>query len=275
MARAIGVFDSGVGGLTVLRELRKVLPRESTIYLGDNARAPYGSLPPGRIRRYTLECLDYLYAEGVKALVIACNSATTAALETARERYDLPVIGVVEATAKTAAETARARVGVVGTRATVRSGSYPRAIAARNPRLRLFQQPCPRLASLVEAGEFATPRTEMVLEGYLRPLRDQGVDSLVLGCTHYGFLRPLIERLMGPEVSLVECGPSVAASLVSLMDEGTLERADGEVPVHRLLTTGQAEAFRRVASTLWPEGLPQVEEVEIEVFHGTFRRQAA
>lgn len=275
MSRPIGVFDSGVGGLTVLREVMRVLPQESTTYLGDNARLPYGGLPVELIRRYTLECLDYLYDQGVKALVLACNSATTAALEAARERYDLPVIGVVEATARTAAAVARSRVGVIGTEATVRGGAYVRAIGGHNPDLEVLQQPCPRLAALVEAGELATRKTEMLLEGYLRPLREGGIDSLVLGCTHYGYLRPLIESMLGPEVELVECGPSTVASLERLMEEGQLGRASDVPAVHRLMTTGKAEDFRRAASALWAEGLPEVDEVTVEVGHGTVRRQAA
>lgn len=275
MARAIGIFDSGVGGLTVLRELMRALPQEPTIYLGDNARVPYGALPAERILQYTLECLDYLYGEGVKALVIACNSATTAALEAARRRYDVPVIGVIGATARTAVEVARGRVGIVGTEATVRGEEYVRALRAGNPALEIFQQACPQLALQVEAGELASHKTEVILEGYLQPLRHHAVDTLVLACTHYTFLRPAIERLMGPEVRLVECGPSTVASLVELMDEEKLERAPGGPLVRRLLTTGEVEAFRRAVSTLWPEGLVEIEEVRVEGDHGSVRGQAA
>lgn len=275
MSRTIGVFDSGVGGLTVLRELQRALPWESTIYLGDSARVPYGGLPPEIISRYTLECLDYLYDQGVKALVLACNSATAAALEPAQASFPVPVIGVIDATARTVAASGRARVGVLGTEATVASGEYLRAILSHREGLDVLQQACPRLAGQVEAGELATRKTEMLLEGYLRPLREQGIDTLVLGCTHYGFLRPLIQRLMGSDVQLVECGPSVAATLAALMAEGSVDGAEGGQPVHRLLTTGEAEAFRRVASTLWPEGLPEIEEVTVGVADGAVRRQAA
>ena len=264
MSKPIGVFDSGVGGLTVLRELNSVLPLESTIYLGDNTRVPYGPLPVEKIRQYTLECLDYLYHEGVKALVIACNTATASALDAARERYDVPVVGVIDSTAKVAAAASRARVGVIATQATVNSGQYVRAIQAENPALEVHQQACPLLTILVEAGEFATRKTESVLEGYLQPLRERKVDTLVLGCTHYPFLRPTIEKLMGPGLQIVECGPSTVASLVALMEEGRLERASDGAPVRRMLTTGNVESFRRVASTLWPGDLPEIEVVDVE-----------
>ncbi|MGE5618594.1 MAG: glutamate racemase [Sphingomonadaceae bacterium] len=275
MLRPIGVFDSGVGGLTVLRELMRVLPRESTVYLGDNARLPYGGQPVETIRRYTLECLDHLYRRGVKALVIACNSATTAALEAAQERYDVPVVGVVEATARTAARLARSRVGVMATPATVRGGIYARTVMECNPSLEVLQQPCPRLASLVEAGELTSNRTRKVLAGYLSPLLEKGIDCLVLGCTHYGYLRPIIEELAGPDVGLVECAPPTVASLQKTFDEGALERSSAASPSHRLCTTGTAEAFGRAASALWPGALPEIEEVTVEVDHGTVRRETA
>ncbi len=275
MSRAIGVFDSGVGGLTVLRELQRALPQESTIYLGDSARVPYGGRPAETVRQFTLECLGYLYNQGVKALVIACNSATAAALEAARETFPVPVVGVIEATAGTAALSGRSRLGVLGTEITVASGEYPRAIRRRNPGLAVLQQACPRLADRVEAGEFDAPRTRMMLEGYLRPLLEQGIDSLVLGCTHYGFLRPLIRELVGPQVDLVECGPSVVADLARMMEEGSVERGEESSPTHRLLTTGDSAAFQRVASYLWPEGLPEIERVAVGVGDGALRGQAA
>ena len=178
-----------------------------------------------KIRQYTLECLDYLYAEGVKALVIACNTATATTLEIAQKRYDVPVVGVIDSTARVAAATSSGTVGVIATQATVNSDSYVRAIHAENRGLAVYQQATPLLTILVEAGEFDTRKTESVLEGYLHPLRVQKVDTLVLGCTHYPFLRPTISRLMGPEVKIVECGPSTALSITALMDDGKLERA--------------------------------------------------
>lgn len=272
MDKPIGVFDSGVGGLTILRELNTVMPQESTIYLGDNTRIPYGPLPVEKIRQYTLECLDYLYGEGVKALVIACNTATATTLEIAHARYDVPVVGVIGSTAKAAARATAGRVGVIATQATVNSGAYPRAIKAERQGAEVYQEASPLLTILVEAGEFDTRKTESVLEGYLHPLRQQKVDTLVLGCTHYPFLRPPIARLMGPEVKIVECGPSTVATIRALMDEGELERASGVEPARRMLTTGNVDSFRKVASTLWPDELPEIEEVNVEAGREPVRR---
>jgi glutamate racemase len=275
MSRAIGVFDSGVGGLTVLRELRRALPRESTIYLGDSARMPYGGLLIETIRRYTLEGLDYLRDQGVKALVLACNSATSAALEAARARYDLPVVGVIEATARGVALSGSTRVGVVGTEATVSGGQYLKAIASYRPDVEVLQQACPRLADLVERGETRGLRVELLLESCLRPLKDREVETLVLGCTHYGFLRSSIQRLMGPEVKVVECGPSVASAIAVLIEEGAIERGNEESPSHRLLTTGPAWSFGRAAAILWPDEQPEIETVTVGMDNDKFRRQAA
>ncbi|HEX2924413.1 MAG TPA: glutamate racemase [Chloroflexota bacterium] len=259
------MFDSGVGGLTVLRSLYTSLPRESTIYLGDNARVPYGELPGETIRRYTLECLDYLYHRGVKALVIACNTATSEALESAQSRYDVPVIGVIECTAREVASTAGERVGVLATEATVRSGQYGAAIRSARPELQVLEQPCPGLAARVEACALNSPQTRSMLENFLQPLQDAGVDTVVLGCTHYAFLRDIVKQLMGPGVEMAECGPSTVSVLESLMERGVLDRAEGGVASHRLLTTGRALPFQRIARLLFAGDLPRVEEVKIEV----------
>jgi glutamate racemase len=271
----IGVFDSGVGGLTVLRELNRVLPRESTIYLGDSKRIPYGGLPAETIVRYTLSCLDHLYAIGVKALVLACNSATSAALEAARTRYDVPVMGVIEPTARDVAARSSGKVGILATEATVRSRAYARAIAAGNPDLEVLQQPCPLLADLVEAGQFRDVGAEELLRQFLDPLREEGVSTLVLGCTHFPFFRRSIERLMGPSVRVVECGPPVADALRHHMTIGELEEATNGVAFRRMMTTGSAEAFRRVASQLWPGECLEIEEVTIEVINEQLRLQTA
>lgn len=259
-----------------MREIRRELPRASTVYLGDSARVPYGGLPMETIRRYTLQCLDYLYREGAVALVLACNSATAAALEAARRMFPVPVVGVIEATARTAAEVALGRVGVVATVATVASGEYRRAIERHRQGLEVVEQPCPGLADRVEAGDVDSLRTRALLERCLRPLTQRGVDTLVLGCTHYGFLRPLVEEIMGPGVRLVESGPPVATSLKAMMASDDMAPAgQGARPTHRLLTTGDPVPFQRMAAMLWPEGLPGAERVRVEGYRGALRRQAA
>lgn len=265
--KPIGVFDSGVGGLTVLKEIQRALPAESTLYLGDSRRAPYGSLSLEQIIRYTLEALDYLNATGVKVIVIACNSATSAALEAAKPRYGLPVLGVIEPTARRVAAGVPRRIGVIGTEATIRGGAYSRAIRLINPEAVVLQQACPALAGLVEEGQLDGVRTALALATYLVPIRQARVDTLVLGCTHYPFLRSAIQRILGPRVSLVESGPPLAADLSELMDSGLLARASGGPPVHRLATTGDAASFQRLASTLWPGESLIIEEVDIAVTH--------
>lgn len=266
MSAPIGVFDSGVGGLTVLRELNERLPLESTLYLGDNARFPYGPRPPRVIRRFALECLDYLMDQGAKALVIACNTATSASLDAARARYGVPVLGAIHVTARLAARVAVKRVGVIGTVATVNSGLYERYITEINSGLEVHQKATPLLASMVEEAELATSRARTVVGGYLQPLRQRMVDTLVLGCTHYPLLRPVIDEVMGPEVRIVESGQAVVEALVELMDRGQVARASGGAPVRRMLTTGDGGKFHRVASILWPRDLP---EIEIATIGGT------
>ena len=261
----IGVFDSGVGGLTVLNEIHRSLPAESTIYLGDSRRAPYGSRSPEDIIRFTVGALDHLRGLGVKALVLACNSATSVALDAATQRYDLPVVGVIEPTARLVSSVPSARIGVIGTAATIGSGAYSRAIRSFNPSAEVVERACPRLAGLVEDGQIDTVRTALTLAADLMPLRRPPVDILVLGCTHYPFLRGPIARLLGPTVRLVESGPPLVAALAALMDSGRLARTEAATPSHRWLTTGDAEAFRRLASLLWPGKSLTIEETDIEV----------
>ncbi|RPI51453.1 MAG: glutamate racemase [Chloroflexi bacterium] len=261
----IGVFDSGVGGLTVLKEIQRALPGESTLYLGDSRRAPYGSLPPDRIIRFTMEAMDYLHVTGVKAVVIACNSATSVALEAAKLRLDVPVLGVIDPTARRVAVGASSGIGVIGTEATIRSGAYARAIKQINPEARVVQQACPALAGLVEQGDLDGVPTALAIATYLMPILEARVGTLVLGCTHYPFLRSAIQRILGEGVRLVESGPPLAADLLEMMDSGRLARAAGGVPVHRLTTTGDAGSFQRLASMLWPGEALKIEEVDIAV----------
>ncbi len=270
---AIGVFDSGVGGLTVLKEIGRLLPMESLIYLGDNRRVPYGQLPMGTIREYALEGLDHLYEQGVKALVIACNTATVAALDAARKRYDVPVIGVIQPTAAAAAERNGA-IGVMATTATARSGEYERVIVGAAPDRVVVQQACPLLASFVEAGELAGARVEAVVARYLEPLREARIGTLVLGCTHFPFLRPVIERTIGPDVTIIESGPSVALRLQELMRSGVVERSNGP-GLRSLATTGDPASFHRLATLLWPDESLTIEKVDIGVLHERLRLQAA
>ncbi|MDQ6934109.1 MAG: glutamate racemase [Actinomycetota bacterium] len=242
MADAIGIFDSGFGGLTVARAVIDQLPHESVLYLGDTARQPYGPKPIGEVREYALECLDHLVDHGVKMLVIACNSASAAMLRDARERYDVPVVEVIlPATRRAVAASRTNRIGVICTRATADSKAYDDAFAAA-PQVALTTQACPRFVELVEAGLTSGPELLAVAHEYLDPLTAADVDTLILGCTHYPLLTGVISYVMGEQVTLVSSAEECAKDVYRTLVEHRLEYRSGE-PTHRFLTTGQPEDF--------------------------------
>jgi glutamate racemase len=264
--RPIGVFDSGVGGLTVLSELRRRLPAESTIYLGDNARTPYGPRPADEVRRFTLECVRWLLGQDVKLLLLACNTATAQALPQVREISPIPVLGVVRPGAVAVAASTRAgHVGVIATAGTVGSGAYPAAIGEADPRLAVTQLACPDLVPLVEAGELDGPRAEGAVGGYLGELldRDRAIDALLLGCTHYPLLRPIIERAVGPAVAVVDSAFTTALAAEDLLDalgaRAPSDAAASVAPANRIATTGDVPTFTSVAERLFGGSLPSVE----------------
>ena len=240
----IGIFDSGFGGLTVARAVLDQLPHEPVMYLGDTARQPYGPKPISKVREYALDCLDHLVAQGVKALVIACNSASAAVLRDARERYDVPVIEViVPATRRAVSATRNGHIGVICTQATATSKAYDDAFAA-NPGIELHTKACPRFVEFVEAGTTSGPELLDVARGYLQPLLDVGVDTLVLGCTHYPLLTGVLSYVMGDEVTLVSSAEETAKDVYALLVREGLERDPSlGAPAHRFLTTGRPEEF--------------------------------
>lgn len=247
----IGIFDSGVGGLTVARAVSAQLPRESILYIGDTARSPYGPKPIADVRRYALEVLDDLVAQGVKMLVIACNTASAAMLRDARERYDVPVVEVINPAVRTAMSTTRnGRVGVIGTAGTISSGAYQDMLGV-NERLTVFAQACPRFVEFVEAGVTDSSEVLAVAEEYLAPLRHAEVDTLVLGCTHYPFLEGAISYVMGPDVSLVSSDTETAKDVYrQLVSRDLLAGPDAE-PRHVYEATGaSADEFLRLAHRL-------------------------
>ena len=266
--RPIGVFDSGVGGLTVLAELRRRLPDESTIYLGDNARTPYGPRPAEEVRRFTLEAVRWLLDQDVKLLVLACNTATARALPDVRALSDVPVIGVVRPGAVAASAATRSgRVGVIATAGTVDSDAYPQAIVEANPAIAVTQRACPELVPMVEEGILDGRRAESVLRAYLEPLvvEHPEMDTLLLGCTHYPLLRAPIERIVGPEVAVVDSAFTTALAAEDLLDalDARSPGRSESTPVHRVTTTGDVTAFRSVAARLFGD-LPGIEPVSIE-----------
>ncbi len=247
MDAPIGIFDSGLGGLTVARAVLDQLPHESVLYLGDTARAPYGPRPIGEVRAYALEMLDRLVDEGVKLLVIACNSASAAMLRDARERYDVPVVEVIHPAVRRAVRATRTgRIGVIGTHATVTSEAYLDAFAAA-PDLSVVQRACPRFVEFVEAGVTSGVEVQAVAHEYLDPLVDAEVDTLVLGCTHYPLLTGVISYVVGEDVTLVSSAEECAKDVYRTLVAHGLERDAPDEPVHRFVATGEPDEFHQLA----------------------------
>ncbi|HEX6615204.1 MAG TPA: glutamate racemase [Gemmatimonadales bacterium] len=245
----IGIFDSGIGGLTVARAVYERLPHESTVYFGDTARVPYGPKSPETVRRYSLEILEWLLAQGVKAVVIACNTSTAHALETLRAQSPVPVIGVIEPGARAAgAASGRGPIGVIGTAGTIASNAYAREIQRRRPDARVEQVPCPLFVPLVEEGWFEHPAAELIAHEYLEPLRRAAVDTLVLGCTHYPLLKPLLQRVMGPDVQLIDSGEETASVVEQVLGRLSLAAPADAAATHRFAVSDDEARFRQVGA---------------------------
>lgn len=265
--RPIGVFDSGVGGLTVLAELRRRLPAEPTLYLGDNARAPYGPRPADEVLRFTLEAADLLLAQDVKLLVIACNTATSVGTDVAREvasARGVEVVPVVEPQAEIAAAiTANARVGVLATPNTVESGAYRRALEAVGRGLDVIEVAAPDLAPFIQNGSLFDEDTMTMARSYCRPLREAEVDTLILGCTHYPLVAPMLQRILGRDVRLVSGGHAVAAAVQRTLEGSGLAREPRGEGAYDFLCTGDAEAFQAIGTRFLQMPLGEVERVDI------------
>ena len=244
----IGIFDSGVGGLTVARSILDQLPNESILYIGDTARGPYGPRPLAEVREFALETLDYLVDQGVKALVIACNTASAAMLRDARERYSVPVIEVIQpAVRRAVAATRSGKIGVIGTRATIDSKAYLDAFAAA-PQLQITSIACPLFVEYVERGETSGTAITKIARDYLEPVMKAEVDTLVLGCTHYPLLTGVISYVMGNDVSLVSSAEETAKDLYrTLVENSLLRESSNEAPQHTFLATGDSAAFEVLA----------------------------
>ncbi|MDZ5078614.1 glutamate racemase [Nesterenkonia sp. HG001] len=263
----IGIFDSGVGGLTVARAVLDQLPGESVLYIGDTAHGPYGPLPIAKVRAQSLGVMDELVDSGVKALVIACNSASSAVLRDARERYTarygIPVVEVIQpAVRRAVAATRSGRIGVIGTAATVGSRAYEDTFAAA-PQLHVTSAACPRFVEFVERGITASPELIAAAEEYTAPLREQEVDTLVLGCTHYPLLTGVLSYVMGDSVTLVSSAEETAKDLFgALTRHGLLRDADASVGEHIFLSTGPADSFRRLARRFLGPEVAEVRQLD-------------
>ena len=268
--RPIGVFDSGLGGLTAVRELARIMPEEDLVYFGDTGRVPYGGRSRETIIRYARQDVAFLSTFQPKAIVVACGTVSTTALETLRGEWSVPIFGVVEPAARAAARgTRNGRVGLIGTRATIRSGAYERALAALRPDAQVIARACPLLVPLVESGRYQPGDivAETVVAEYLAPLREEEVDTLVLGCTHYPLLKPLIARYMGPQVTLVDVGEQCArwvAGQLTAQGMRTERVAPGR---HRYFVSDDTGDFAALASAFLGEDVGSgVKEIDITVY---------
>jgi glutamate racemase len=260
----IGIFDSGIGGLTVARAVYERLPHESTVYFGDTARVPYGPKSPDTVRRYSLEILSWLLDQGVKAVVIACNTSTAHALRALQEQTEVPVIGVIKPGARAAiAAGGGGPIGVIGTAGTIASNAYSRAICALAPGVTVMQRACPLLVPFVEEGWFDHPATELVAAEYLASMREDGVRALVLGCTHYPLLRPMLGRIMGPGVALIDSGEATAEALETVLRDKFLAAPPGARPTHRFAVSDDEARFRLVGSRFIGERLSEAEVIPL------------
>ncbi len=260
--RPIGVFDSGIGGLTVLHEIARLLPREHLVYLGDTARYPYGSKSPETVRRYSFENADFLVEKGIKALVVACNSASAVALEALAARYPLPVVGVIAPGAEEAVRRTRnRRIGVIATEATIASGSYTQAIRALDPRVELYTRACPLFVPLAEEGWVDNEVAWLTAAAYLESLRRSGIDTLILGCTHYPLLKPTIAAVMGEGVQLVDSARATARALREALRRRGLERRAGQGSLS-FFVTDAPERFVKVGQRFLGQKVESAVRVE-------------
>lgn len=266
-SRPIGVFDSGIGGLTVVSALRRILPNESICYLGDTARVPYGGKSAATVQRYSLEIASILLERNAKTIVVACNTASAVALAALEERLPITVTGVIAPGAQAAvAATRNGHIGVIGTRATIKSGAYERAIAQLNSEVRVVTRACPLLVPLIEEGWLESAVTDDVLMQYLQPLLADGVDTLVLGCTHYPLLRPAMARLLGDAVTLVDSAENCAVAIRQLLAQENLAAESNQAGVLDVALTDPPDSFLGVAHDAL--GL-EIGEVRLqEVSHG-------
>lgn len=261
----IGVFDSGVGGLTVVKEIMNQLPGEEIIYFGDTARLPYGSKSKKTVITYTRQIVRFLINKDIKALVIACNTVSAFALETIKSEVDISVIGVVKPGAKVAANTTRnGRIGVIGTEGTIQSGIYNEFLSKTNPKVKVFGKACPLFVPLVEEGLFDDSVTLEIAKRYISVLLEKQIDTLVLGCTHYPFLRKTIRKVVGEDIILVNPAYETAKSLSEVLTDKGLRNDASQKLNHKFYVSDGAEKFRKFANTILPCEVMETTDINIE-----------
>lgn len=261
----IGVFDSGIGGLTVLREVFRELPFESTIYLGDTARVPYGIRSPQTVTRYTLEGMRFLTKKGIKLLIIACNTASSVSLLALRKNCPVPVIGVVELGARAALKNSRnKKIGVIGTEATIRSGSYIKAIKAIDGKAEIFSLACPLFVPLAEEGWVEGDIAELIAKAYLIGFKNKGIDTLLLGCTHYPLLKVTLSKVMGNGIALIDSGKEAAKEIRHVLQKHGIYESRKRKPLREFYVTDSPERFREIGERFLGEPLKEIKLVSLE-----------
>jgi glutamate racemase len=263
--QAIGIFDSGVGGLTVQAEIIRALPQEDTIYFGDTARVPYGTKSPETVSRYAREITSFLVRRDIKLLVVACNTASAVALPGLKRQFPIPVVGVIEPGARRAVEVTRSgRIGVIGTAGTIRSSAYTRAIKRLNPEACVLTRACPLFVPLAEEGWIDNQVARLTAESYLQELKEAGVDTLVLGCTHYPLLKPVIADVMGPNVTLVDSAEETARTVAAILADKDLLRPAAEKGNHHYFVSDIPAGFIRVGNRFLGGRLGDVYQVDLD-----------
>ena len=265
----IGVFDSGVGGLTVAREIMRNLPKEDIVYFGDTARVPYGSKSKDNIIRYSRQIIHFLQTKGVKAIVIACNTASALALDTVKHEFDIPIIGVVEPGARAAlAVTENKKIGVIGTEATVRSSMYEKIIKGINPEVSVIGKACPLFVPLVEEGFKKHQVTDEIIDYYLASLKQSDIDALILGCTHYPLVRSKIKEYVGEKITLVNPAYETAMDLKRILQEMDMENPDieGDHGSYSFYVSDAADKFKQFANSILPYDIETTKQINIEEY---------
>lgn len=264
MKQPIGVMDSGVGGLTVVKEIMRQLPNEKIIYLGDTARCPYGPRTRREVKRFTWEMTSFLLKKKIKMLVIACNTATAAALDEIQRELSIPVLGVINPGARAAIKkTKNYRVAIIGTEGTVKSGAYEKALKSLNSRLFVDSLACPKFVPLVESAEYSGPVAKKIVEESLKTLTDQNIDSLILGCTHYPLLEPLIKSYLGSDVEVISSGDETAREISTILQYNKMLSKSTDEPRHEFFTTGSKVIFSKIASKWLQRPIENVKHIKL------------
>jgi glutamate racemase len=266
-SRPIGVFDSGIGGLTVVKEIMNLLPNENIVYFGDTARVPYGTKSKETVTRYSFQCIKFLLENKVKAIVVACNTASASSLDIAKQSFDIPIIGVVEPGAIAACDMTKAnKIGIIGTEGTVSSGAYEKAINIINNEVKIALRACPLFVPIVEEGWQESEIASLTAKEYLNELKDSGIDALVLACTHYPLLQNTIGKLMGSEIKLVNPAFETAKALKQMLTESDIQNSSNPAVEYQFFVSDNPVKFKKVGENFLQRPINHVEKIDIEKY---------